>query len=196
MRVPDKSKPKLTHGAVKRQVKRSRGGGWAWIAVPLIGAIGLIVLAIWAGSRSNDVLKNVQQFPDQGNFHLSALTQKHDPYNSDPPTSGPHMPSIVQWNFYTTPEPLEYLVHNMEDGGVVVYYRPNVSDAVKQRLKGLQQQRPNAVIVVPGSDSQKEEVILTAWTVMLRQPTYDDQSAKAFIVRYAGIDHHLQGGQG
>ncbi len=193
--MPEKPKPKVTHSTVKKYQRRSRGSGWGWIAIPLVGAIGLLVLAIWAGNRGagSPALDAVEKFADQGNAHLSALTQKHDPYNSDPPTSGPHMENLVRWGYYDQPQPPEYLVHNLEDGGVVVYYKPSVPDAVKDRLKTLQQVRADRIVVVPGSADQKDEVTLTAWTVLLRQAQYDDEAARAFAGRYAGTDHHKAG---
>ena len=44
------------------------------------------------------------------------------PYNSEPPTSGPHLPYIAPWGIHTRPIPNELQVHNLEDGGVMVQY--------------------------------------------------------------------------
>jgi hypothetical protein len=63
-----------------------------------------------------------KELPDLGNAHLQRLGDSHAPYNSEPPTSGPHMPGIAPWGFYDKPIPKEYQVHNLEDGGVLIQY--------------------------------------------------------------------------
>ena len=62
------------------------------------------------------------QMPDQGNLHIQSVDTPHVPYNSDPPTSGPHLPYIAPWGIHTRPIERELQVHNLEDGGVVVQY--------------------------------------------------------------------------
>ena len=43
------------------------------------------------------------KLPDQGNAHIQLATEPHVPYNSDPPTSGPHLPYIAPWGIHTEP---------------------------------------------------------------------------------------------
>ena len=45
------------------------------------------------------------KFDDQGNDHIQTVTEPHPPYNSDPPTSGPHLPYIAPWGIHTEPIP-------------------------------------------------------------------------------------------
>ena len=60
--------------------------------------------------------------PTLGNQHLPSGETLHVPYNTRPPTSGPHLPSIARWGLHTQPIPHELQVHNLEDGGVLVQY--------------------------------------------------------------------------
>ncbi|MDZ4284196.1 MAG: DUF3105 domain-containing protein, partial [Patescibacteria group bacterium] len=46
----------------------------------------------------------------------------HDPYTSNPPTSGPHYPDAIKAGVYDEPVAEEYLVHNMEHGHVILWY--------------------------------------------------------------------------
>src|SRR4029434_1312652 len=55
------------------------------------------------------------QLPDQGNLHIPSVDSPHVPYNSDPPTSGPHLPYIAPWGVHTRPIDRELQVHNLED---------------------------------------------------------------------------------
>jgi hypothetical protein len=43
-------------------------------------------------------------------------------YPSNPPTSGPHAQSALNFRVHDTPQPKENLVHNMEHGGVIIWY--------------------------------------------------------------------------
>ena len=60
-------------------------------------------------------------YPIQGREHIP-LDAPHLPYNSNPPTSGPHYESPVPWGVYDHELPDEQLVHNLEHGGVWVSY--------------------------------------------------------------------------
>ena len=53
-----------------------------------------------------------------------------DPYSSIPATSGPHWdPSgIANWGVYTTPQNESQVVHNLEHGGIVIWYDPALLD--------------------------------------------------------------------
>lgn len=194
--VAEKSKPKLTHAQVKRQQRR--GSGAAWMLVPVVAAVLIIGGALFFSNRgsaaSNDLLKDVKTYADSGHNHVKSIIEQHPGYSTTPPTSGWHMPGLLPWSFYDKPQSYEYLVHNMEDGGVIMYYSPKASDAVTQQLRTLRETvNPKFSVVAPGQADQPEEVILTAWTVMLREPTFDSAKTEAFLRKYAGVDHHING---
>jgi hypothetical protein len=44
-------------------------------------------------------------------------------YNSNPPTSGPHYPVWAAFQEYDKPVDRRYLVHDMEHGAVVIFYK-------------------------------------------------------------------------
>jgi hypothetical protein len=89
------------------------GLGVAVVAAAIVGYFAYRAVADLPGAK----------FDDQGNAHIQMVTEAHPPYNSDPPTSGPHLPYIAPWGIHTEPIPRELQVHNLEDGGVVVQYR-------------------------------------------------------------------------
>ena len=85
--------------------------------------VAVVVAALvgyWAYRAAAD-LPGVK-LADQGNAHIQLATEPHVPYNSDPPTSGPHLPYIAPWGVHTEPIVRELQVHNLEDGGVMVQY--------------------------------------------------------------------------
>src|SRR5499426_3819223 len=88
------------------------------------------------------------QFPDQGNLHVASADASHEQYNSDPPTSGPHMPYIAPWGVHTRPIQRELQVHNLEDGGVVVQYNCECPEMVA-KLRDVVAPYDKQVILAP-----------------------------------------------
>ena len=150
----------------------------------------VVVVAVvigWFAYRANADLPG-EKFPDQGNDHIQALSEPHIPYNSDPPTSGPHLPYIAPWGLHTRPVPLELQVHNLEDGGVVVQYNCTCPELV-DKLRGIVTKYDKHVILAP-YPGMKSLIALTAWTRLDRLEEFDEKRVTRFIDSYRGIDHH------
>ncbi len=126
--------------------------------------------------------------PDLGNRHVDTVTTPHEPYNSDPPTSGPHLPYIAPWGIHTDPIPPELKVHNLEDAGVLVQYNCECPDVVA-RLRAIVEKYPERVILAP-YPAMKSRIALTAWTRIETLSEVDEKAIDAFIQAYRGIDHH------
>jgi hypothetical protein len=114
----------------------------------------------------------------------------HPPYNSDPPTSGAHLPYIAPWGIHTEPIPRELQVHNLEDGGVVVQYRcatpcPDLADQLARLVRRYETQ----VILAP-YPGMRTRIALTAWTRLDAFDDFDEARIERFIRAYRGIDHH------
>src|SRR5436853_7716893 len=86
--------------------------------------------------------------PDQGNRHLQTAVDPHEAYNSDPPTSGPHLPYIAPWGVHTRLIQRELQVHNLEDGGVIVQYNCECPELVA-RLRDVVDTYGQQVILAP-----------------------------------------------
>jgi hypothetical protein len=129
-----------------------------------------------------------EKFTDQGNEHIQTVSEPHAPYNSDPPTSGPHLPYIAPWGVHTRPIPPELQVHNLEDGGVVVQYSCTCPELVDQ-LRGIVMKYDKQVILAP-YPGMKARIALTAWTRLDRLEEFDAKRITRFIDSYRGIDHH------
>ena len=92
-----------------------------WIVVGGIAGVLVLVAAIYI-FRSVTAPLPGEHFETQGNAHLADITQPHEPYNSNPPTSGPHLPPVPRPGIYTQPKQPEELGHIMEHCGVWVLY--------------------------------------------------------------------------
>ena len=128
--------------------------------------------------------------PDQGNAHIQNATDPHVPYNSTPPTSGPHLPYLAPWGVHTEPIVKELQVHNLEDGGVNVQYNcPSGCPELVDKLKAVVQRYPDRVVLAP-YPGMKTRIALTAWTRIDAFDDFDEARIVKFIKAYRGIDHH------
>ncbi len=116
------------------------------------------------------------------------LGTPHPPYNSDPPTSGPHTPGLARWGTYTEPVPKEMQVHNLEDGGVVIQYScQDCADLVKQ-LTAIAE-RYDHIILAPYTGLDRK-IALTAWGRIEKFDEFDEARIVKFIKAHIGVDHH------
>ncbi len=128
--------------------------------------------------------------PSMGNAHIQTVSEPHLPYNSDPPTSGPHVPYIAPWGIHALPIPRELQVHNLEDGGVLVQYNcPQGCPELAGKLKAIVSRYDTHVILAsyPGMDRR---IALTAWGRIDKFDEFDEKRITRFIEAYKGIDHH------
>lgn len=192
---------------------------WRLLAIGGVLVVGVIliilVLIFGSGPAAN---AGVQQ-PDDGTTHVAvgvdcrAAPQSDpncgtDPYSSLPATSGPHWdPSgIANWGVYTTPMPETQLIHNLEHGGVVIWYDPEALDA--EGVAALEQfvrtQNASGVsgrykfIVSPwgGDDPLPSPVVATSWRWLLELDEADTAAIDEFAREHYGIAPEPNGGPG
>ncbi len=131
-----------------------------------------------------------KEVPNLGNSHIKNPTDPHIPYNSVPPTSGPHLPFIAKWGISKTPIVNELQVHNLEDGGVMIQYNCKNCDLLIAQLEKFTL-KYNKVIVAPYPD-MKTPIALTAWGRIDTMDLPDEGRIERFIKAYMGIDHHTR----
>jgi hypothetical protein len=86
-----------------------------------MGAVGIAFLALLGYGAWNLLRpKPGQSVPQQARTHIQ-VGDAHEPYNTEPPTSGPHA-GTVRADFYDEAPPDENLVHNLEHGYVIIWY--------------------------------------------------------------------------
>lgn len=178
----------------------------------LLGAAALLVLIVifflYLNFRTRAPISGEEVLPSLGNSHIDFGSRSSIAYNSTPPTSGPHYGNIAAWQIYDEPIRYEQLVHNMEDGGVIVYYQceepcpelvQDLSDVVTPYLDA-----GDHVIMVPNQpgwsvgggqplhEDMGAKIALTAWQRILKLDEFDFEKIDNFIRRYKGIDHHVR----
>jgi uncharacterized protein DUF3105 len=181
----------MTKGKATQEKRASRRARrrQIWIAGGALAVMAAGVTAYFA-YRAAATQPGVA-YPSQGNLHIEAVTTPHGEYNTDPPTSGPHLPYIAPWGVHTTPIPRELQVHNLEDGGVVVQYNCQCPELVA-RLKAIVQRFDRQVLLAP-YPGMKSKIALTAWGRLDQLEEFDEARILRFIDAYRGIDHHPAG---
>jgi hypothetical protein len=183
--------------------KRHRGLLAAIVAVPLVLAVGVLAALAQGGSRvpSTDLGRRSPDttsvgYPSQGNDHLRSATQPHVPYNSNPPSSGPHMPNLAPSGWHEEPIQQELLVHNLEDGYIVVHYKPTLDPARKAELQALVEQLGEKTVAAPNPQIDTD-IALAAWTRVDKYNITPEEGVNELRIRnfataYQGLDHHKQ----
>jgi hypothetical protein len=197
----------------RQQQRRATGGGsrrlsGLWIGlILLVVVIALLLVARQMGVleapttsaidvNSADVSQTVgEKQQDFGHEHVAAGQRVN--YPSLPPTSGQHWPAPAApapWGIKTSTLPFEVSTHNLEHGGIVIYYAADLAsaqvDQIRALVRSLQSAGFKKLVLEPWADMPKEsKVILTAWDWILKQPTFDQVSFVKFVRQHhAGPD--------
>jgi len=110
------------------------------------------------------------------NQHIDPGTP-HEPYNSNPPTNGPHWGvgdlAPVATGFYDTPQEPEAVIHNLEHGQIVLYFDPAAPQQVKDDLEAVVDKEPATTVATPIEGLEDHNFYMTAWNKL---PDEDKES--------------------
>jgi hypothetical protein len=151
-------------------------------------AILVIAIAI-LGYVGYDYMTTITRYavPVMNSWHLSSLTQPHEPYNTDPPTSGPHFEGHVEQKISNQPIPKEIQVHELEHGGVLIQYNCKSCDDLIAKLEKHARSSEHVIMApYPGMDAK---IALTAWGKLAKLNEYDEKIITEFIKVNAGKNH-------
>ena len=170
--------------------------------------VALIAIVAFVNIRARRPVGEEVRFASQGNLHIPFGSTTPVEYNSTPPSSGPHYENIIGWGTYTEPQRYEHVVHNLEDGGVIIYYQ--CEDGCPELYGELDDfasdyiDRGARVVLVPndptftdnnGTPLHKDmgsRIAMVAWQYVDKFENFDAERMGAFIDRYEGIDHHAR----
>lgn len=176
----------------RRREEAKRREVATWSRRLLLGVVALAAAAAigyWWYARAGTGA-TWEYFPSQGNAHIPRVDAPHEPYNSTPPTSGPHVGWLGPWGVQKGPVPPEVLVHNLEDGGVVIYYGCEDCPDLVAQLAAIVN-RYERVILVAGK-GLSHRIVLSAWTVLDRMQEFDEARIVRFIKAHEKVDHHAR----
>ena len=108
-------------------------------------------------------------------------------WNTDPPTNGPHFggtagadAGTVIWGLYEEPVQLARVVHNLEHGGVYMFYGDEVPESVVAELRTFYDRHERGTLVAP-YPSLGDTVALGAWVA-------EGGEAKGYLAKCTEFD--------
>ncbi len=148
-----------------------------------IVVLAVMLVAVSQIAPGQDAGSGPRQLINLGQDHVDP-NLSHPPYNSVPATSGWHYPYTAEWGVHDRPIPDEYLVHNLEHGGVIIHYNCQTPcpDLVAQ-LTTIVGKFPSKVILVPDA-RLKTRIALTAWTWIDEFDRYNEKRIVDFIAAH------------
>jgi hypothetical protein len=171
----------------------TRGGVLDWRLLAIggvlaVGAIVVVLLLVLGGGGTSVSGIGTRQI-DSGRTHIPEGTQG-GPYSSIPATSGPHWSSADSpgaWGVYNNAQPQERMIHNLEHGGIVIWYQPakiaaadlaTLTTFVKQQITTEQFK----VILVPWSGVDfGHPIAVTAWDWLLYLDNANLDAIRTFL---------------
>ena len=184
-KTPAKSRKDAIRAERRRKQLLSRAG---------LGLAVALVVAITGYFALEAILpKPGQSLPLLSRTHIK-VGDTHEPYNSNPPTSGPHADPVPA-GFYDQAPPDENLVHNLEHGYVIIWY--NCSSLDEAGCQGLKTQikdvmdRARPVVVTTGAkkliavprQTMDALIALTSWGRLDTLSSFDVARVTEFINR-------------
>lgn len=113
-------------------------------------------------------------------FHVKR-GESHPEYSTNPPSSGPHWGDGVAGPGIKDREvPDELLVHSLEHGAVILWYKSDLSQDQVEKLKKVFNEASGKKIMVPRKNLDVS-VALTSWGWILKLKTIDEGKIKEFI---------------
>jgi hypothetical protein len=178
------------------------GGGaslpdWRLLAIGGVLLVGVVIIALVLDMSGGP---DPSQQPDDGNLHVDVGTTCRspeapcgpDPYSSIPATSGPHWKpeGIANWGAYSTPQNESQVIHNLEHGGIVIWYDPDGLDDARvaeltsyvegQVSSGISDRYKFILTPWGGNVDLGAAVAVTAWRHLLKLDTFDMDAIRAF----------------
>lgn len=184
-KLEDKQRRRLAEERKKQALKKAhRRRNLVTTVVALLVAGGVVALVISDRNRITREIENygvaekeancdeVQEQEIQSAGHID-VGAPHEPYSTNPPTSGPHYNAAglgpVRAGFYeeATEAPPEGVVHNLEHGQIVIYYNPDAPDDVVADIELAVKDEALATVATPWTQFEKPDtnLVLTAWGV-------------------------------
>jgi hypothetical protein len=182
---------RASEAAMSRRVSQRSGGLPIDIRILVIGGIlvlGGIVLVIVLLFGDVGRTRVGTPMPDEGATHVPQTTVPT--YQSVPATSGPHWNlgdgiAPLYWGVYTSPVAEPAAVHNLEHGGIVIWYQKTATPDDIDKLTQFAQQAentPNYKVLLSPWDGKDfgHPIAVTAWDWLLYLDTADIDQIRAF----------------
>lgn len=119
-------------------------------------------------------------------------------WNTDPPTAGPHYGVAAIFNAYDEEVELARVVHNLEHGGIFLFYGEDVPASTVEQLRAFYDDHKTGTIMAP-LDRLGDEFAFGAWYAhadpemgyLAKCKTFDENAVAGFFrgLQFKGPEH-------
>lgn len=153
---------------------------YTMIGLGIIVGLGWLIITRPIPISNLDKTPLGEKIPDLGRQHV-ARGEAHPAYNSNPPTSGWHYgDEVAGAGIKEKPVPDELVLHSMEHGAAVVWYKADLPENEIELIKGAFNRASGKKIMLPRQDLDVP-VALTSWNYLLKLETIDEAKIIEFI---------------
>ncbi len=152
------------------------------VLLTLVIVVGGVWISGQKGTQKEEKLSKSmlgEKMADEGAVHV-AKSAPHAAYNSNPPTSGPHWAGVAGPGIKTQFVPDELVLHSMEHGAAVVWYKEGLDQANVDRIKKAFNNASGKKIMLARKDLDVP-VALTSWGYLLKLDIVDEEKIREFI---------------
>lgn len=165
------------------------------LLVAIVAVVGIMIGIFAIGNKPTPTKPDSQllgtKYPELARTHIQAGTPTPVPYNSNPPSSGPHYSDAncpAKWGITDSVQPDECYVHNLEHGGIWITYKPDIGDDQINKLKDLFNQLPQSTqfnevkAVMTPRAANDHAISVVAWTYVLNLDSVDGNQIRQFYL--------------
>src|SRR5258708_6766248 len=121
-----------------------------------------------------------QEISIQGRTHVPDGTRVD--YSTNPLTSGNHYVKPQPAGIFYSALPDGNLVHSLEHGAVILWYKSDLSATESAQLKSIFDSVPVSKKIMTPRDSLDVPVALTSWGRLLKLQAIDENQIKTFMI--------------
>lgn len=145
--------------------------------VTVLIMVGGIILISKQDARLNESLLG-QEVNVESRNHVPEGTEIR--YNSNPPSAGSHYATTAHAGIYDTPPADGNLVHSLEHGAVILWYKTDLPKEEIEKLKKIFNETSGKGIMTP-RQSLDVPVAVSSWGRVLKLQAIDEAQIKAFF---------------
>ena len=162
--------------AREREIRMKKMKRW----IPWVIFAGIIVgLTYWAvtAAKKAEESRPGEPIAIMGQTHIAPGSEV-DPYNSNPPTSGPHA-GPAPWGASQTEILEENAIHNLEHGGVWITYK-DLDEASVAALEDIARAYGLSVILSPRA-ANESPIAVASWGRLMKLEAVDEDLIVEYI---------------
>jgi len=155
---------------------------YGFLALLLVGFGALVIV-----NKQSETPRPGVAHADKGREHVEQKNYS----GSELPTSGDHADPVA-WGVYETEQRDDQLIHNLEHGGIVATYRPDISDNELSQLKQLLAKpfsesgfEPTKIVIAPRKLNEAP-IVLSSWQRSEKLNTFNKETVMTYVKRNLG----------